>query len=245
MMTKKVKFLEKNRSGERLNPVGAVLHETATPGASAEDEFRFFSTGERGASAHGFVDRYGYIQTIPYTEVAWHAGPTANRKYIGIELCHAESKDEFDKIWNNAVEVFAGIFGYFGWEVSEETLPTHRDVSLKWGETDHTDPIGYFRKFGKTAEDFREDVKRKINGGLTMTQYEELSGKIEKMQSKLDRINTFEYNYMDENMPGWAKKSVQKLLDKGYLEGNGKGLALTHDMLRIITVLDRAGAFGE
>lgn len=241
-MTKKVEFLRYNRSGARLNPMGVVVHETATPGATARDEFNFFNTGNRDASAHGFVDWNEYIQTVPYTEIAWHAGPTANRRYIGIELCHAESAEEFIKVWDNAVMVIASIFSYFGWEVTKDTLLSHSDVSLRWGETDHTDPIGYFKKFGKTMEDFRAAVKNEIIGGLNMTQYEELSEKIAQMQGKLDRINTFKYNYMDENMPAWARPSVQKLMDKGYLKGSG-GLDLTYDMLRIITILDRAGAF--
>ncbi len=242
-MTKKVEFLKLNRSGERLNPSGVVVHETATPGATARDEFMFFNTGDRGASAHGFVDWNEYIQTVPYTEIAWHAGPSANRRYIGIELCHAETLEEFIKVWDNAASVIASIFSYFGWEVTKDTLLSHNEVSLRFLETDHTDPTGYFKKFGRTMEDFRTAVKNEIIGGLNMTQYEELSEKIAKMQGKLDRINTFKYNYMDENMPSWAKPSVQKLMDKGYLTGGGEGLDLTYDMLRIITILDRAGAF--
>ncbi len=31
------------------------------------------------------------------------------------------------------------------------------------------------------------------------------------------------YNYIDENMPEWARKTVQKLVNKGYLNGNEKG----------------------
>mgnify|MGYP007040738864 FL=1 len=34
---------------------------------------------------------------------------------------------------------------------------------------------------------------------------------------------TMIYNYMDENMPEWAKPIIQKLIDKGALKGNEKG----------------------
>lgn len=240
-MTKKIKFLNRNRSGEILTPIGIVIHETATPGATAENEYNYFNSGNRVASAHGFVDWDGYIQTIPYDEVAWHAGYTANHKYIGIELCHAKTKPEFGKVWTNAIEVVSGIMKRFKFTVSD--LTTHNDVSKKWNETDHTDPIGYFAKFGKTFEDFKNEVENRLNGGLTMTQYEELKNEISKIQTKLEKINTFEYNYMDKNMPAWAKPAVQKLIDKGFLAGDDGGLGLTFDMLRIITVLDRAGAF--
>ena len=52
------------------------------------------------------------------------------------------------------------------------------------------------------------------------------------------------YNYIDDNMPAWARPTVQKLVDAGYLQGDGEGLNLTDDMLRMLVVLDRAGAFG-
>lgn len=51
------------------------------------------------------------------------------------------------------------------------------------------------------------------------------------------------YNYIDGNMPAWARATVQKLADKGYLKGDENGLGLTDDMLKIFTILDRAGLF--
>ena len=52
------------------------------------------------------------------------------------------------------------------------------------------------------------------------------------------------YNYMDENMPVWAKPTIQKLIDKGALKGNEKGeLMLTDVMLRIFVANDRMGLY--
>ncbi|MCI8341849.1 MAG: N-acetylmuramoyl-L-alanine amidase [Firmicutes bacterium] len=51
------------------------------------------------------------------------------------------------------------------------------------------------------------------------------------------------YNSIDE-MPDWARATVKKLIDKGYLQGNEKGdLELTNSMLRLITINDRAGLY--
>ena len=246
---KKVKLLSKNRSHELLVPIGIVLHETATPGATAENEFNFFNTTDRDASAHGFVDWNGYIQTVPYTEVAWHAGYTANRKYIGIEMCHAENKADFKKVWDNTVEIVVDLINKCGFSISE--LTTHNEVSHRWGETDHTDPIGYFKKFGKTFEDFKNDVITRINGGLNMTQYEELKNIISKQEKeitalkvKLDKVDTYIYNYIDDNMPDWAKPTIKKLVNKGVLVGDDNGLNLNKIMMRILVILDRIGIFG-
>lgn len=249
-MKKMKMILTRNRSKELLVPTGIVLHETATPGATAENEYKFFNSGDRNASAHGFVDWEGYIQTIPYDEVAWHAGYTANHKYIGIEMCHATNKADFEKVWNNTIEVFAELMRKYGFSVS--AITTHDEVSKRWGETDHTDPTGYFKKFGRTFDDFKRDLNARINGGLTMTQYEELKSIISKqdaeikaMRAKLDRVDTYIYNYIDDNMPDWAKPTIKKLVDNGVLAGNEQGLNLNTLMMRILVILDRVGVFGE
>ncbi|MBS4961322.1 MAG: hypothetical protein KHZ62_11010 [Clostridiales bacterium] len=45
-------------------------------------------------------------------------------------------------------------------------------------------------------------------------------------------------------VPEWARPTVQKLLDKGYLQGNEKGkLELTYAMLKLLVINDRAGLY--
>lgn len=241
MVKKEVKLLSKNRSHELLVPIGIVLHETATPGATAQNEFLYFNGGDRGASAHGFVDWNGYIQTIPYDEVAWHAGYTANHKYIGIEMCHATNKADFDKVWDNTVETVVDLINKCGFSINE--LTTHNEVSLRWRETDHTDPIGYFKKFGKTFEDFKNDVIAQIDGGLNMTQYEELKDEIEKIREQLST-----YKYMDESIKKIspdAFEALQAAIKKGAIAygENGFTPGLTKDMIRMIIYMYRAEVF--
>lgn len=51
------------------------------------------------------------------------------------------------------------------------------------------------------------------------------------------------YNTVKE-CPEWAQKTIQKLIDKGYLSGDGKNLDLSHDMVRMFVINDRAGMYG-
>ena len=52
------------------------------------------------------------------------------------------------------------------------------------------------------------------------------------------------YNYIDENMPAWARPTIQKMVDKGYLKGNEKGeLNLNMILLRVFVSNDRAGVY--
>lgn len=51
------------------------------------------------------------------------------------------------------------------------------------------------------------------------------------------------YNTIDE-LPGYAKSTIQKLIDKGWLSGYADGrLGLTEDMVRIFAIHDRAGLY--
>lgn len=55
-------------------------------------------------------------------------------------------------------------------------------------------------------------------------------------------VEEVRYNTVEE-CPDWARETVQKLVDKKYLDGTGKGLDLSYDMVRTLVILDRAGNF--
>lgn len=73
---------------------------------------------------------------------------------------------------------------------------------------------------------------------LTVTQYEELKKEIQNLTPMI-------YDYIDGNMPAWAKPTIQKLKDNGYLLGDEHGrLGLTIEMIRMFVVMDKAKIFG-
>jgi hypothetical protein len=120
------------------------------------------------ASAHAFIDSVNIIQTIPLTERAWHAGSTANSYFLGVELCMANNAAEFQEIWNRAVWLFAYwlINAVHNTKVTPDTVLSHAEVSKRWGETDHEDPVSYFAQYGKTVDLFRAAVQTEINKQL-------------------------------------------------------------------------------
>lgn len=86
---------------------------------------------------------------------------------------------------------------------------------------------------------------------LTMSQYEELKNEIEQLTETVKLLatelhnmkNPMIYNYIDDNMPEWAREAVQKAVDKGILKGEGEGLNLTYSDLRTIVREYRAGLY--
>lgn len=52
------------------------------------------------------------------------------------------------------------------------------------------------------------------------------------------------YDYIDKNMPIWARPTIQKLVDRGLIIGDSRGrLSLSYEDLRYYVVNDRAGLY--
>lgn len=77
-------------------------------------------------------------------------------------------------------------------------------------------------------------IGEKMEEELTMSQYEELKGLIANQSARVDVLqnevykleNPMIYNYIDSNMPEWAREAVQWCVDNGIVVGTGDGLNL-------------------
>ncbi|MCL2840650.1 MAG: M15 family metallopeptidase, partial [Defluviitaleaceae bacterium] len=61
-----------------------------------------------------------------------------------------------------------------------------------------------------------------------------------------NEVEAMRFNLVDE-MPDWAQPTIKRLIEKGHLRGNngdGTGLDLSLDMVRILVLNDRAGLYG-
>lgn len=80
-----------------------------------------------------------------------------------------------------------------------------------------------------------------------MAQYNELKALINELATAVESLeNPVVYDRVDSEMPDYAKPTIQKLMNKGYLKGDGSGrLGLDTNMIRILVILDRSGAFDK
>ena len=98
------------RPGVKMEPQYITLHETAntTKGATAHAHAKLQQSGNsRQASWHFTCGSDGIYQSIPTTEVAYHAGDGSgdgNTKSIAIEIC-VNSDGNFAKAKANAIEL--------------------------------------------------------------------------------------------------------------------------------------------
>lgn len=155
-------LLSYNRSGRVLNPQGFVIHSTATPNATAKNEHDYFNSGNRQASVHYFCDWTQIIRTVPENEIAWHAGSTANSKFLSAEMCEPkEDSNKFQEVWNRTVWLIADACVRYGWNTNDNVF-SHRGISAMYKETDHTDPIQFLASYNKTWDQLLQAIDTKI-----------------------------------------------------------------------------------
>lgn len=212
-----------------MYPSFVVVHNTAND-APASGEISYMLGNNEFTSFHYAVDDMEVVQGVPENRTAWHAGDgigSGNMHGIGIEICYSKSGGErFEKAEDNAAELIADILKRYDWDISH--VRKHQDFANKYCPHRTLD-MGWDR--------FLNKVREKMEG-LTVTQYDELNKRLKTIENKMI------YNYIDKNMPDWAKPTIQKLVDKKLLVGNEKGeLGLTEEMLKIYVVNDRAGLY--
>lgn len=151
----------------RLAPSYLVVHSTANPGATAANHISYWRRSQPSvAMAHyvmDWTDGGTVIKAQETDTIAWHIGNGNSRTY-GIELCEATNAQDFSVEWQAAVQWCASQLLSRGWGV--DRLLCHDDCTRMWGGT-HTDPTGYFARFGKTWAAFKADVAAYMSGAPT------------------------------------------------------------------------------
>ena len=192
-----------------------VIHFTAGDGDTARDNGVYFARNKVGASAHWFVDETSAVLSVPENRVAWHCGASV---YVHPECRNSNSI---------GVELCSrkdpdGVY-YFAGETVDHAVELVRELMQKYSiDADHV--LRHYDVTGKICP------APFVGAGAG-------DWEVFKMMIAAKRYNT-----LDE-VPDWAKATIEKLLNKDILQGDGSGLDLCYDMVRMLVVLDRAGVF--
>ena len=234
-----------NRSPRWENIKYIVIHDTGNTdkGSDADANFSYFNTGNRNASADIFVDDHSAIRANDYMYYySWHCGDgggrygITNANSVGIEIC-INSDGNYALAVSNAVEVTRQLMRELG--IPADRVVRHYDASRKCC------PASMSANNWTKWNEFKARIVGKDE--LTMAQYEDIMQKLDGMGQEIQELkqNTTPmiYNYIDDNMPEYARPTIQKLVDKGLLKGDGNGLNLDETLLRILVINDRAGLY--
>lgn len=209
-----------------------VLHYTGNNGDSARANGLYFQRTVVQASAHYFVDSKEIVQSVHDDYIAWHCGakiyyhPNArNANSIGVELCDDNKDGEIypsAATIDRALALVKQLMDKYG--VPQENVIRHWDVSHKlcpayWSGTSAKDALWRSAFWSRLAEEKKPDST-----------------------PAPDRYNTMAE--IERDAP-WAAPTVAKLLYHQSILGDGTGLDLSRDMLRLLVICDREGCFGD
>lgn len=152
-----------NRPATTFSPTGVVVHSTDDLNATAPAIRNFFNNNpDRQASAHLSIDWSQAVTMIPWqpgeAEIAWHAGPTANHRYLSVEWCETDDPNLFAQGYANCMTIVRTILDWYRWPVDAEHVFSHAQTSQLFHETDHTDPLPYLSRHGKTWAEVVADI---------------------------------------------------------------------------------------
>ena len=237
-----IKYNRSNRGGTPIKYI--VVHDTGNPsrGANATAHYNYFNGGDRSSSADFFVDDTQVLCVNDYYKFyTWHCGDghgkygITNRNSVGIEFCINVDSDR-----NKTLERTAQLVRELMQELNIpiDRVVRHYDASRK------NCPQSMSGNGWAQWYKFKEKLKGE---DLTMAQYEELKNEISQLTETVKVLATelsnlkhpMIYNYIDNNMPEWARSAVSWAVENGILNGDENGLNLDDKDIRYITMMYR------
>ena len=176
-------------------------------------------------------------------------------------------KSRFEKAQQNAAELVAYLLMQYGWGFNPSRIYKHQDWSNKYcpHRTMSYGGWGYFLTQVEKAYTKLEEEQPMTD--TERAEFNALKSKVSALENKessdhtqvMNLINTLKGSVTfigDETvMPfyktlkdipedNWCRPTIEKLVNKGYIKGNGKGeINITYVLARILTILDRANIF--
>ena len=237
-----IKYNRSNRGGTPIKYI--VVHDTGNPsrGANATAHYNYFNGGDRSSSADFFVDDTQVLCVNDYYRFyTWHCGDghgkygITNRNSVGIEFCINVDSDR-DKTLERTAQLVRELMQELN--IPIDRVVRHYDASRK------NCPQSMSGNGWAQWYEFKEKLKGE---DLTMAQYEELKNEISQLTETVKVLATelsnlkhpMIYNYIDNNMPEWAREAVSWAVENGILNGDENGLNLDDKDLRFITMMYR------
>lgn len=170
---------------KNITPKGAFLHSVGCAVDKAEKWWpRWNKPSYEGASVHGFIDDEKAIIALPCMEKkgvarkSFHvAVNSTHEKYLSFEMCEyggirytgvganwdhsneAEVIAYAKKTYKNAVELFAKLCAFHGWDPLEDgVILSHYEGYRRGIASGHEDPEHIWKYAGLTMDGFRKDV---------------------------------------------------------------------------------------
>ena len=213
-----------------------VIHFTANDGDTAKNNADYFARENISTSAHYFVDEKEVWQSVRDADVAWHCGTRGtyyhpycrNGNSIGIELCSRVEGGKYvfrSGTVDNAVLLTRQLMQKYG--IPADRVVRHYDVT-------HKNCPAPFVENAAAWQDFKRRLTEQEVDDMTADEVKRLIEQSKTTYATVDAV------------PDWGRATVEKLVKKGWLQGEENGaLNLPDEMLRVLVINDRSGIYGD
>ena len=248
-----------NRSARELPVSRITVHHTAGR-LTAPQILSIFVPESRYASSNYVIGYDGQIGcSVPEEYRAWTSGNWDNdQRAINIEVSNDVNGEPWsisEKSWTSLIFLCADICIRYGFrlEFSDtepyRTLTAHRFFQATACPGDWL--YGRFSKLCKEVNkviDMIEDLSKRVGylegavKGLDRMLHDlRLSQDVAEDELKAHDLQIGIVANKVEDVPKWARPTIQKMVNNGSLAGSGAGLELNRLIMRVCVILDRLG----
>lgn len=209
---------------KRLTTKYIALHHAAALTCSAQTVDKWHKgNGWSGIGYHFFVRKDGSVyEGRPLWATGAHV-EGSNNNSIGICAEGDYSREKtMPEVQKKAIK---DLLTYLKDIYPSAVVKGHKDLGASGCPGDYY-PLQEMKDFWNESEDIpmTPEERKKFN---------------EMVKIVSDLSTPMIYNYIDENMPEWAREGVQFCVDKGIIQGTGEGLGLDNKDLKYCTIIMR------
>ena len=142
-------------------PTWGVVHSSGNPNAGIDSEIKYMAKNQDYAFTHAWAGHNKIVEIANTDYRCWGAGRTANKYAVQIEVTEDKRLSKAQKLQAIDREAFwmAVQCAYYG--IPMNRVYSHNDISNMYPkETNHTDPIAYFKSVGVSWSQFKDQVKK-------------------------------------------------------------------------------------
>ena len=207
---------------------------------------------------HAFIGKLadGSIATVQVQEwnkKCYHcgtgtSGKSGNTNYISFEICedNLQNKEYFNAVYKEAVELCAYLCNEFGFNPLKN-ITCHKEAYDLGFASGHEDILHWFKLYGKTMDDFRNDVKKEMEDeNMTQDKFNELMANSQETFDKM--MDKYLENKKDEPGSNWCKDVQDKALVSGFISGDDKGRPMWQSFItreQFAILMNKAGILDE
>ena len=142
-------------------PTWVVVHSSGNPNAGIDSEIAYMARNQDYAFTQAWAGHNKIVEIANTDYPAWGAGRTANKYAVQIEVTEDKRLTKAQKLQAIDREAFwvAVQCAYYGIPLNK--VYSHADISRMYPQdTDHTDPIAFFKSVGVSWSQFKAQVKK-------------------------------------------------------------------------------------